>query len=228
MKAIKRPDLLHGKFYHIYNRGFNNRNLFEKDAEYRRFLYYVNAFTGSVAEIFAWCLLKNHFHMLVRIKHEHEIGFLNSDNAGSTNVELKWKTYFPEVQTNNYRIKPKPKQQFQHVFDAYALWLNTRNETEGKLFQPHFERIEVNTANYFGNLVAYIHNNPVKHGFVTNAYDYQWSSYLNHLIQTHKSDLMCTSVSEYFATPQAYTQLHQIPLSKLEEPIQEFIFEVDE
>ena len=63
----------YGKFYHICNRGVNREDLFRNDDNYRYFLKLYAKHVEPVADTFAWCLLKNHFHLLVRIKEEHEI-----------------------------------------------------------------------------------------------------------------------------------------------------------
>lgn len=73
--------LEHGKYYHIFNRGNNYENIFNESSDFLRFLELIDIYILSVSEIYSWVLLKNHFHLLVRIKEESEIGFLNSENA---------------------------------------------------------------------------------------------------------------------------------------------------
>jgi len=63
------PQLLeNGKYYHIYNQGVGNRNLFENKNHYERFLYLYVKYINPIAETYAWVLMRNHFHCLVRIK----------------------------------------------------------------------------------------------------------------------------------------------------------------
>lgn len=57
-----------GKFYHIYNRGNNREDIFIEDRNYGYFLRQYEKYISSVADTFAYCLLRNHFHLLVRIK----------------------------------------------------------------------------------------------------------------------------------------------------------------
>ena len=54
--------------YHIYNRGTNRENVFVEERNYRHFLQLYAKHIQPVAETYAYCLLKNHFHFLVRIK----------------------------------------------------------------------------------------------------------------------------------------------------------------
>ncbi|MFA7380245.1 MAG: transposase [Bacteroidia bacterium] len=60
-------------FYHIYNRGINGENLFKEKKNYAHFLTRLEKYILPVAEIYAYCLLKNHFHLLVRIRENHQL-----------------------------------------------------------------------------------------------------------------------------------------------------------
>jgi REP element-mobilizing transposase RayT len=65
--------LLYDTYYHIYNRGNNRDNIFFQERNYYYFLELYNKFITPVADTFAYCLLRNHFHISVRIKSEAEI-----------------------------------------------------------------------------------------------------------------------------------------------------------
>jgi len=149
-----------GNYYHIYNRGNNGINVFLEDENYYHFLRLYAKYIEPIAETYAWCLLKNHFHLLVRIKENVEI--IESDL------------------TYNTTDKPKviePSRQFSHLFNAYTQAINKRHHRTGSLFEKNFERKLVTTENYFQQLIYYIHNNPVHHGFVKQMSLYPWSSY---------------------------------------------------
>jgi putative transposase len=60
--------LQHGSYYHIYNRGVNRENLFVEERNYRYFLQLYASHIEPIAETYAYCLLRNHFHFLVQIK----------------------------------------------------------------------------------------------------------------------------------------------------------------
>jgi hypothetical protein len=71
IKALER-----GNYYPIYNRGINSCTLFKEKDNYEHFLKLFKTHIEPIAETFAWCLMKNHFHFLVRIK---EIAEINSE-----------------------------------------------------------------------------------------------------------------------------------------------------
>ena len=60
-------------FYHIYNRGVNGEVIFKSNRNFDFFLKKVEEYLIPVCEIYAYCLLPNHFHFLVRIKSESEL-----------------------------------------------------------------------------------------------------------------------------------------------------------
>ncbi|WP_308131806.1 hypothetical protein [uncultured Flavobacterium sp.] len=152
--------LEHEKFYHIFNRGNNGIDLFYDTDCYYHFLRLYEKYMEPVAETYAWCLLKNHFHLLIYIKPRNEI-----DSS-----KLKYST----VEKPNVISASK---QFSHLFNAYTQAINKRFKRTGSLFEKPFHRKLVASNDYFQKLVFYIHNNPVHHGFCKNINDYPWSSY---------------------------------------------------
>jgi putative transposase len=62
-----------GRSYHIYNKGINGQEIFLYSNHYERFLRLYEKHIDSIADTFAWCLMKNHFHFLVKIKEQELI-----------------------------------------------------------------------------------------------------------------------------------------------------------
>jgi hypothetical protein len=65
--------LLYDTYYHIYHRGVNGENIFVEERNYDLFLRLFERHLVPVADLFAYCLLRNHFHLSVRIKPAEEI-----------------------------------------------------------------------------------------------------------------------------------------------------------
>ena len=59
-----------GKYYHIFNRGNNGANIFIEERNYTYFMNLYAKYIVPVADTFAYCLLRNHFHVGVRIKED--------------------------------------------------------------------------------------------------------------------------------------------------------------
>lgn len=77
---MKTISLEYGKFYHIYNRGINGCNFFNENENYDYFLHLYDKYVSKVAKTFAWVLMRNHFHFLVRIKSVEELNLQGVKN----------------------------------------------------------------------------------------------------------------------------------------------------
>lgn len=147
---MKQDVLEPGITYHIFNSGNNGEDIFKEADNYFYFLKLVRVHLLPICDIYAYCLLKNHFHLLLRIKDAKEMP-LN-------------------------RAK-KPFLAFSNLFNAYTKAINKKYERSGSLFQEHLKRKRVEEEKYLIQLIAYIHLNPVKHGFSEHHKNYKFSSY---------------------------------------------------
>jgi hypothetical protein len=129
--------------------------------------------------------MKNHFHFLVRIKEIDEIN----------NNEL----YTPvRVQNPDRGVQPKkPHLYFSHLFNSYTQAYNKMYNRTGTLFERPFHRIKIENEKYLRNLIFYIHNNPVHHGFTDHINDYPWSSYQT-IISTKETKIKRKETIEVF------------------------------
>jgi putative transposase len=70
-----------GNYYHLYNRGNNRENIFFEEENYMYFLKQFKNYLLPHIDVFAYCLMPNHFHFFIRINNiiafERE-GFINS------------------------------------------------------------------------------------------------------------------------------------------------------
>lgn len=65
--------LRYNTYYHLYNRGVNRENIFIEECNYEYFLNLYWKYIGPAVDTFAYCLLRNHFHLAIRVKSEEEI-----------------------------------------------------------------------------------------------------------------------------------------------------------
>lgn len=174
--------LQYGKYYHIFNRGNNRENIFVEERNYRYFLQLYAKHVMPIADTYAYCLLRNHFHFLVRIKTVEE-----QDLTG---------------------LPRKPSQHFSNLFNAYAKAFNKAYHRTGALFQRPFGRIEVASDAYFVYLVIYIHQNPQKHGFVEDFRTWPYSSH-QALLSTKPTRLQRDDVLEWFQGLDHFEDVHR-------------------
>ncbi len=220
---MKEP-VKHGCFYHVFNRGNNYENVFIDNDDYEHFLELYDILIDTVADTYAWCLLKNHFHVLLRIRNEDEIGYFNSDDAKSTDMYVKWRTHVPEKPDKKHLRKPNPPEQFKHLFSTYATWFNKKHKRMGSLFCKNYSRIRITDEKYYANLILYIHNNPVKHGFTDLAIDYPWSSFLT-VVSTKNTKLKREEVIRYFKGIKRFKNMHNKPFFEGDHGLKRFIVE---
>ena len=71
LSSMRTTRLSPGQYYHLYNRGVNRQPIFFCDENWlffvRRLRHYFNP---ELAEIIAYCLMPNHYHLLVYVKCE--------------------------------------------------------------------------------------------------------------------------------------------------------------
>lgn len=202
--------LIPNEYYHIYNRGINGENVFKNSSHYQLFLEKYTTHISPFVETFAYCLLSNHFHVLVKIKSESELS-----EACSSIYEGKIVSSFEGFLSN----------QFSHLFNGYAQAINKQFNRTGGLFESPFRRIHVDSNIYFNELIKYIHHNPQKHGFVSDFKDYPYSSYHAYLLES-KTKLQRETVLNWFNGKQLYYDFHQ-NLSLDDSFISRYIIEVD-
>ena len=178
--------LQYGQYYHLYNRGNNREDIFCEARNYRYFMQLFARHICPVAVVYAYCLLKNHFHFLLRIKDRPE------DLTG-----------FPKPVRSR-----TPSQSFSNLFNAYTKAFNKAYDRTGSLFQRPFGRIAVTSDRYFCQLVTYIHQNPAKHGFVGDFRDWPYAS--DHaLLSTQPTRLERDDVLGWFNGPQGFKLVHR-------------------
>lgn len=187
-----------GKYYHIFNRGNNHQNIFFETENYYHFLRLMDRYIDPICEVYAWALLKNHFHLLVYIKEENDIDINN--------------LYFSVKKTT---VKINISQQFSNWFNAYTKAINKRYNRSGSLLEKPFERKQVDHESYFQKLIYYIHNNPVKHGFVSHPVEYPWTSYLS-ILSEKETKLKRERVIHFFNNKANFIQVHQQQLDLTE------------
>lgn len=185
--------------YHLYNRGNNRENIFIRQENYAYFLSLVKKYLLPIADIYSYCLLPNHFHLVLRIKEEKNLPIV-------------------------FRTKErKLHQPFSNLFNAYTKAINKQNNRNGSLFQEHLKRKVIENSRYFKQVILYVHLNPVKHQMVSSFETYIYSSY-NSLISNNPTLLQREWVIQQFEDVHNFTLAHQQQEMKLN-LIQEIIDE---
>lgn len=191
MEQVHYPSLFPSQYYHIYNRGNNRENLFYKEENYHFFLKKYDYYLSDYLETYAYCLLPNHFHLLVKVKPLEMFKFSNFLKLGKPLEDPS------EIVSEAFR----------RFFMSYSKAINKQSARTGSLFQKNFKRKLIEQDAYLLTCAKYIHQNPQKHGICDDFKTYQYSSYGRILIEK-PTKLMKKEVINWFGNNDSYKQLH--------------------
>lgn len=177
-------------YYHIFNRGNDGENLFREPENYRYFLKLYLNHIEPIAATFAYCLLPNHFHLLIHTRKEEEI-----ERAQQLKV------------IKNSKLLT-PSQSFANLFSACSMAINKRYARTGSLFEHPFHRIRINNEQYLTRLVVYIHRNPTKHRFTPDFRNWTYSSY-QAILSDKPTHIKRDHVTAWFGDQPNFKRLHE-------------------
>ena len=201
--------LLYDTYYHIYNRGVNGENIFIEERNYEHFLNLYAKHLESTCNLLAYCMLRNHFHMAVRVKSENEI--LETLRVSPAIGRYARQGNLARQEENRSR-KPLgshyASDQFSNFFNAYAKAINKAYGRTGSLFQHPFGRVPITSDRQFWNVIAYIHQNPQKHKFVKDFRNWKYSSY-GIILADKKTSVKRSEILEWFGNREQYVALHR-------------------
>ncbi|NUM32245.1 MAG: transposase [Bacteroidetes bacterium] len=180
--------LLPDSYYHIFNHANGDDNLFREEKNYDFFLLKYHQHIDPIADTIARCLMKKHFHLLVKIKGEEEI--------------LSTFPKFRTLEKLEYRQKFISKQ-FSNFFSSYSQAFNKVYNRQGSLFIKNFKRKENDDLQYLQKVILYIHLNPKKHGFELDFNQWYYTSY--HTFIENNTEL----ATDLFTNEEHYFDYHQ-------------------
>ncbi len=197
-------------YYHIFNQGNNHEKIFYQEKNYIYFLKKLAVYMSGYFDFYAYCLLPNHFHLLVKIKTKQEISiqakidFPKGFKKNADFADIKYLSSLPADLPEKI-ISEK----FRRFFLSYSKSINKQENRSGSLFRKYFRRKRINSDDYFTGLIWYIHNNPVKHNVYDNFETYKWSSYYR-ILQNRKSLLNKKQVFNWFDSKENFVAFHKI------------------
>ena len=180
-----------GYLYHIHNQGNNKQKIFFNRENYIYFLQKIRTYILPYADILSWCLMPNHFHLMVLVNETKLI--VNSDGTlqPTVGVALSHADSNIRYRTINDSIGI--------MLRSYTQAINKQNNRTGKLIRektkvecinrpteitPSFitknSITKINIKNpeqqYPQICFDYIHQNPVKASLVKTDVDWEFSS----------------------------------------------------
>jgi putative transposase len=199
--------------YHIFNHANGFENVFREAENYRYFLEKYRLYISPIAETYAWCLMPNHFHLIVRILKREEIEKLIYSRNSSNNLNFSKVSNFGKVSSSvgkvsSIDIEKFLSKQFANLFSCYTQSFNKSYKRMGSLFIKNFKREPILDKDHFLQAIIYVHRNPIHHHFCTNFEDWNFSSYFEIIHQ--RSELVnFDKVRKVFGGMSTFIGLHQ-------------------
>jgi len=167
-----------GQLYHIFNQGNNKQKIFFERDNYLFFLRKIRTYILPYADIFAWCLMPNHFHLMVLV-NEVSVGVASSDTDAvrqrtiNDSIGIMLRSYTNAINKQQKRSGKLFREQTKAECISCTNGVTPSFYTvEGitQINNPHTER------QYPQICFDYIHHNPVKAGLVESIVDWEYSS----------------------------------------------------
>ena len=119
--------------------------------------------------VYAWVILTNHVHMVIGTRGE------KMENIVRDLKKHTSKAIINEIRENSVESRKE-----------WMLWMFERagrknsNNVNFQFWQQHNKPIELDSNEIINQKVDYLHNNPVKDGFVFEPFEYRYSSAIDY------------------------------------------------
>ncbi|MBL7789160.1 MAG: hypothetical protein JNL75_04930 [Chitinophagales bacterium] len=187
------------EIYHLFSRANGSELMFQSNENYLYFLKKLDHHTASIAKIYAYSLLPNHFHLLVRINDFEYI------------IEqfeiIKKRKFNSDVDV----ISDFIIERFSNLLNGYTKAFNKMYHRKGALFIDYIKRSKSESEIDFVNFIWYIHKNAVHHGYTKKVGDWKYDSYSS-LIDSRPSKLLREEVISFFGDKNAFIDFHDKPI----------------
>ena len=134
------------------------------------------------AEVLGFCLMGNHFHLLVRMDPGEEYGDEEIKRRFSLYYGEESKITLSEGQIPYLRAKWGSLSEYvKEIKQGFSRFYNRRHERRGFFWSDRFKSVIVDEGETLINCLAYIDLNPVRAGIVEKPEEYRWSSIGYHI-----------------------------------------------
>jgi len=195
--------LSENSYYHIYNHANGSEDLFQEERNYYFFLKKYDKYISPIAETLAYCLMPNHYHILIRTKETSDVSKTSDLYDENTKIGSKTSNIHCSSLSNS----------FKNLFQSYTKSYNKLYCRKGSLFHQRFKRKELRKGDDIRAVMRYIHLNPVHHGFCVAPDQWTFNSYSAYLQEAAKTKLAIVEGLAFFENRAHFIQAHQSKLA---------------
>ena len=162
-------------FYHMVCKSIDGLPLFHEPKDYVVFLERFKKFNEGFADVWAYCLLLNHTHYIVKVKSVDSIESYISQLLPQEKTKAMV-SFLTDI-TNDSLTDALIERQMNSFLVSYANYVNNKYDRKGGIFQKPFKRIRISSDSHLQQAIVYVHANAQKHGMVDDFKAYKYSSY---------------------------------------------------
>ncbi len=183
-------------YYHCVSRVVDRRFALG-DEEKRQFLHFMRLYEKFCqVRIISYCLMSNHFHLLVEVPAKAEYSMGEADlfaHVATCHGKRRAHLVAEEVRQyravgaheaaqrvlESYQMRLRDLSQFMKTLkQRFTQWFNKKHARRGTLWEERYRSTLVEgDANALSMVSSYIDLNPVRAGLVDDPKDYLWSNY---------------------------------------------------
>ena len=142
-------------------------------------------------EILGFCLMGNHFHLLVKIFPENR--FTDEDIQKRFEIFYGDSRAFAKGQIPYLRAKLSSLSEYmREIKVGFARYYNRRHNRRGYFWGDRFKSVIVEKGETLINCLAYIDLNPLRAGLVDRPEEYRWNSISYHVQTGNKDNFLST------------------------------------
>lgn len=142
-------------------------------------------------EILGFCLMGNHFHLLVKTLPEYK--FTDED------IKCRYVNFYGDDRVfadgliPSLRAKLSSLSEFvREIKVGFARYYNKRHHRRGYFWGDRFKSVIVDKGETLVNCLAYIDLNPLRAGIASRPEDYRWNSLGYHLQTNNRGNFLST------------------------------------
>jgi REP element-mobilizing transposase RayT len=140
-------------------------------------------------EILGFCLMGNHFHILVKMFPEHK--FTDED------IQKRYENFYGDDAMFAAGWIPSLREKLSSLSEfvreikvGFARFYNKRHNRRGYFWGDRFKSVIVENGETLINCLAYIDLNPLRAGLLKRPEDYRWNSLGYHIQTDNKDDFL--------------------------------------
>ena len=170
-----------------------------------------------LVEILGFCLMGNHFHILVRMFPE--------DKFTDEDIQKRYVAFYGDERIFAEGLVPSLREKLSSLSEfmreikvGFARFYNRRHKRRGYFWGDRFKSVIVENGETLINCLAYIDLNPLRAGLVERPEQYRWNSLGYHIQTNNRDNFLSTDFGPVKCASLSLRELHRAGLKEFNPP----------